>query len=121
LADATVKKKRSQGGPTSILVDAYKRGGGQLRDSIVADEDGTKAKKTSRGVGFSIKIVAKSPIGRFHATGFRNVRTKKKVPPRPPVEYTPADVEFVMQAIRNALAASKAQNSRGKRGGRKGR
>lgn len=115
LAESTLKRKAAQGGPVDILVDVAKYGGGALRDSIEADKDATKAKRTNKGVAYAIRIIARVPVGRFHATGFRNARTGSKVVPRPPVEYTEQDVEFVAQVMRNATAQAKSKSKRGRR------
>ena len=110
LTDATLKRKAKQGFPSNILVQD-----GTLRDSIEVDKEATKAKRTKTGVSYAIRIIARAPVGRFHATGFRNARTGKKVPARPPVEYTPQDVEFVAQVMRNATAQAKSGRGRGRR------
>lgn len=102
LSEYTLKKKAAAGGPLDILIDAHPRGGA-LRDSI--HKENTAAKKTARGLMYAIRIVADSPVSRFHATGWSGPRGSG--PARPPVEHTPADVELVATKIRNALNTAK--------------
>lgn len=96
---STLKRKAREGGPLDILVDTAYHGGGVLRDSI--RDDSSKAKKTARGLSYVIRVVADAPVGRFHATGWTGPRGSG--PARPPVEFTPADREYLMSQIRNAI------------------
>lgn len=103
LAASTLKRKAREGGPLDTLIDTAYHGGGVLRDSI--RDDSSKAKKTAKGLSYVIRIVADAPVGRFHATGWSGPRSSG--PPRPPVEFTPADHEYLMGQIRNAIGRGK--------------
>ena len=75
---------------------------GKLRNSI----DGTVVGPTKKGrqLNFTVRVVAGEFYGRFHATGYMNKLTGRKVPARPPVEFTPSDIAELEAAIAGAFS-----------------
>lgn len=74
---------------------------GRLRNSIKGVVVGPTRK--GRQLNFTVRVVAGAFYGRFHATGYINVLTGRRVPARPPVQFTRSDIAELEAAIAGAV------------------